>query len=299
MRYARVQPHAPAPAQAARPRAGFTLIELLVVIAIIGVLIALLLPAVQSARVAARRVQCTNNLSQIGLAMHSYIASHEVLPPGSVDATSPVLSLPKGYHHNWISQILPFLEQRGVYNALNFGLGVYEGANSTARGTTMRTLLCPSDGWSGRAAGTDPASSYAGCHHDAEAPIATDNHGLLFLNSAVVLEEILDGSSNTILVGEKVLEADLGWASGTRATLRNTGTPINAAKRPRLGGPPATAAPPTAPNFVGGYSSNHPGGVNVVLGDGSVKFLKDSIDAVVLGRLGNRGDGEVVDGDSY
>jgi prepilin-type N-terminal cleavage/methylation domain-containing protein/prepilin-type processing-associated H-X9-DG protein len=279
-----------------RPRpGGFTLIELLVVIAIIGVLISLLLPAVQSAREAARRVQCTNNLSQIGLAMHSYIATHEVLPPGAVDPTSPVLSQPKGYHHNWISQVLPFMEQRGVYNALNFDHGVYEGANSTARATTMRTLLCPSDPGPGR--NPEPPSSYAGCHHDVEAPIAADNHGLLFLNSAVILEEILDGSSNTLLVGERRLEADLGWASGTRATLRNTGTPINPTRMAgRVGAPAAT---PPAPNFVGGFSSYHPGGANVVFGDGSVRFLKDSIDAVILGRLGNRGDGEVIDGDRY
>lgn len=279
-----------------RSRGAFTLIELLVVIAIIGVLIALLLPAVQSAREAARRVQCVNNLAQLGLALHSYIATHEVLPPGSVDPTSPVLSQPQGYHHNWISQILPFTEQRAVYNAMNFKVGVYDGANSTARATNMHTFLCPSDGQRGSL--TEPPTSYAGCHHDIEAPIASDNHGLLFLNSAVILEEILDGSSNTILVGEHLVENDLGWASGTRATLRNTGTSPNANRPARLGtGLPAPA--PLAPNVVGGFSSNHAGGVNAVFGDGSVRFLKDSISLSVFGHLGNRGDGEIIDDNSF
>ncbi len=279
-----------------RSPAGFTLIELLVVIAIIGVLISLLLPAVQSAREAARRVQCVNNLAQLGLALHSYIATHEVLPPGVVDPTSPVLSQPSGFHHNWISQILPFTEQHAVYNAFNFDESVYHDANSTARAATMRTFLCPSDGNKGSP--TEPPSSYAGCHHDTEAPIAADNHGLLFLNSAVVLEEIPDGSSNTILVSEHLIEPDLGWASGTRATLRNTGTLPNA-NRPAPLGSGLPAPTPPAPNVVGGYSSNHSGGVNAVFGDGSVRFLKNSISLSVLGHLGNRGDGEIIDEKAY
>src|SRR4051812_39085560 len=97
-----------------RGRPGFTLIELLVVIAIISVLIALLLPAIQAAREAARRVQCVNNLMQIGIAVQNYESSHEILPPGVVDLAGPIQNVPKGYHASWMVQLLPYLEQKNV-----------------------------------------------------------------------------------------------------------------------------------------------------------------------------------------
>src|SRR5829696_3130788 len=99
-------------------REGFTLIELLVVIAIIGVLIALLLPAVQAAREAARRSQCVNNLMQLGLALHNYESAHEVLPPGVVNPTGPIQNTPHGYHFSWLTQILPYIEQTNVHRHL-------------------------------------------------------------------------------------------------------------------------------------------------------------------------------------
>ena len=287
-----------------RPR-GFTLIELLVVIAIIGVLIALLLPAVQAAREAARRSQCANNLMQVGVALNNYASAHEVLPPGVVNPGGPIVEAPKGYHFSWVAQILPHLEGENVYNHLNFEYGAYDPANATCRGLVLGVLLCPSDpgptlsggvstsiDFSKSEAGeTDPIdpssparpvplagqSSYAACYHDAEAPIAKDNAGTFFLNSAVRPDEIKDGPSRTIFVGEKKREGGLGWISGTRATLRNTGTRIN--------------APPTATTAVGGYGSYHAGGANVAFGDGSVRFLKASINAKVYQMLGSRADG--------
>ena len=99
---------------------GFTLIELLVVIAIISVLIALLLPAVQAAREAARRAQCCNNLMQLGIALQDYESAHEMLPPGVVNQTGPILDQPKGYHFGWLVQILPYCELKNVYNHFNF-----------------------------------------------------------------------------------------------------------------------------------------------------------------------------------
>jgi prepilin-type N-terminal cleavage/methylation domain-containing protein/prepilin-type processing-associated H-X9-DG protein len=284
---------------------AFTLIELLVVIAIIGVLIALLLPAVQSAREAARRSQCVNSLSQIGVALHTYESAHEVLPPGVVDPTSPIANKEAGYHVGWIVQILPFIDQRNAFHHFNFDTGTYAAANTTVRSLNMQAFSCPSDPRSYSTPGVPAPSSYAGCHHDVEAPIAVDNHGVLFLNSAIRGDDILDGRSQTIMVGEHKAEADLGWASGTRATLRNTGLAINGGGRMVMPGTPAVTTAdgkpldPTDPAFVGGYSSYHSGGANAAFADGSVRFLKSTMSARVLRLLGHRADGELLSTNEY
>jgi prepilin-type N-terminal cleavage/methylation domain-containing protein/prepilin-type processing-associated H-X9-DG protein len=294
---------------------GFTLIELLVVIAIIAVLIALLLPAVQAAREAARRAQCINNLMQLGIAVQNYESSHEALPPGVVNATGPVLDQPIGYHFGWIPQILPYMEMRNVYNHFNFKLSVYGTENITTRANLARSFLCPSDPGPNRGASGAAMTSYVGSHNDVEAPIAASNNGVLYLNSATRYEDVLDGTSQTIVLGEKLNDGlGLGWASGTRASLRNTGSGINRSSgRAALsivvsgaggdeGGSPDEDALNSAtgtPTFVGGYSSRHPGGANFTFGDGSVKFLKNSISAGVLKLLSNRRDGEIIDADKF
>src|SRR5262249_29690801 len=161
----------------------------------IAVLIALLLPAVQAAREAARRAQCVNNLMQLSIAVQNYESSNEVLPPGVVNDTDPVLSVPKGYHFGWMARILPYIERKTIYGKLNFSVGVYDGANETARQNAISTFLCPSDPGS-RGGG----SSYAACHHHVEAPIAANNMGSFFLNSHIRYEDISDGSSSTIFL---------------------------------------------------------------------------------------------------
>ena len=215
-------------------RMGFTLIELLVVIAIIAVLVALLLPAVQAAREAARRVQCVNNLMQIGIACKNYENAFESLPSGVVNPTGPIADVPKGYHFNWISQLLPYLDAKPVYRHLDFNSDVYAPQNGTARAVMLNVLMCPSTLPSRMArtgptepAGGDPAlTNYAGCHNDKEAPIDAKNNGVFYLNSRVRYEDIEDGASNTIFFGEKLTEdTELGWASGTRSTLRNMARP--------------------------------------------------------------------------
>ena len=319
-----------------RPSA-FTLVELLVVIAIIGILIALLLPAVQAAREAARRTQCMNNLSQLILAVHNYEMAHEVFPAGVVDAQGPILNRPQGYAISWVARILPFIEENNTFRALDFSAGAYSPKNRPVRVLTLRGLICPSDPTRLRG-----RSSYAGCHNSVEVPIDTNNNGVLILNRFLRHEDLQDGASQTIFLGEKLTlqsDNDLGWLSGTRATLRNTGGPINAGRgkpaagvaewleEPEEGSTGAdigsnggsdkleeTAAAEAlaanqnqaggkAPNpqllVVGGFGSYHPGGANFAMGDGSVRFLSESISLPVFQQLGDRADGKLLDANQY
>jgi len=212
-----------------RKRNGFTLVELLVVIAIIGILIALLLPAIQAAREAARRATCLNNLSQLGVALQNYQAAHEVLPSGVVEPKGPIRNVPQGYHLGWLVQTLPYIEEEVTFKHVDLSVGVYHKNNDPVRGIPIALFQCPS--YVGEVRLEDAGawvSNYAGCHHDVEAPIDEDNHGVLFLNSRIGSRDVTDGTTHTIFVGEKLGGSkDLGWMSGTRATLRNTGTPLN------------------------------------------------------------------------
>jgi prepilin-type N-terminal cleavage/methylation domain-containing protein/prepilin-type processing-associated H-X9-DG protein len=293
-------------------RPGFTLIELLTVVAIIAVLIALLLPAIQSAREIARRTQCINNLIQLGIALGNYVSTHNVLPPGVVNDKGPIQNIPVGYHFGWTVQILPFLEQKNLYKEFDFRYGLYQGTNVSIQGGRITTFLCPSDPWGG-------LMSYMGCHHDVEAAIDADNHGVLFLNSHVAYDDITDGLAYTILLGESRGGASLSWASGTRATLRNTGSRVNAPdptvsapRVGRLGGAGTSGLQENEDalkdllksgrvpiNFVGGFSSHHSFGANFLFCDGSIHFLKQSTNPDILRRLGNRADGELIDSDQY
>ncbi len=318
-----------------RSRSGFTMIELAAVVAIIAVLISLLLPAVQSAREQARRTQCINNLTQLGVALWNYESTHEVFPPGVVNRTGPVDDRVTGYHFGWITQILPYLEQRNLSRHLDPTVGIYEVNNLTARGMTIPILLCPSDPGqnSSRFFGSpttpgvslsnvpSPAmTSYAACHNDVEAPIDAGNTGAFFLNSHLRAEEIEDGLNNTIFVGEiRQKGNELGWASGTRATIRNTGTPMNQTSTDPMnlapfliqvdlgpeGEPPALPNDPNDPRAgpkpspVGGFGSFHPQGSNFLFGDGSVRLIRAAIRPEIYRRLASRADGIPIGDDEF
>ena len=293
-----------------RSRSGFTVIELFIVIMIISVLISLLLPAIQSARENARRTQCIKNLMQIGIAMANYASTHKVFPPGVVNDQGPISNMPVGYHFGWAVQILPYLEAASIHRQFDFKRSVYAEENMTARGHSLQVYACPSDDAGG-------PMSYAACHHDVEAPIAADNHGVFYLNSRITYDDLSDGPAQTIFVGEIRHTPSAGWAVGTTATLRNTGTPVGWDDPLRLlpaagstagmgnqGLDPVTLKSlvtdgqlPAA--FVGGFQSLHSAGANFLFGDGSVRLLTAKIKPEIYRSLGNRADGNLVSDDEY
>ncbi len=318
-------------------RSGFTLIELLVVIAIIAVLIALLLPAVQSAREAARRIQCTNNEKQLGLALHNYAGATNVLPAAEMTFLGLIVN---GTSFSATSQILPFLEQSNVFNALNFSLSIYTPSNSTVLFTRINSFICPSDPYN-PAASIGAKTNYMA---DMGSGIVWQSNlffpntslpqpsGVFYGNSATKFAEITDGLSNTCFFGERVIgDSTNGIVSPIADVFFDPGAPltpddalaqcqalnINLIQNqiqmvmgvPWLDGQHITlhVSPPNTRScgFFGVNravmppSSNHPGGINMLFGDGSVKFIKNSINLQTWRALGTRNYGEVISSDSY
>ena len=279
---------------------AFTLVELLVVIAIIGILVGLLLPAVQAAREAARRMVCMNNMAQMGLAIHHYEFDRGVLPPGVTDAKGPIRYESIGNHVSWTVKILPYIEQQSLYSKFNQDAGVYATENLALRKLRITSFLCPSN--PNITASFDEQelgiTHYAGCHNEQEGPIDEGNFGVLYLNSKIKLSEVTDGTTQTILASEKLaIQEKLGWASGTRDTLRNTSGFEVLPKLVR--GANSSDDYPIGTLSVGGFGSYHTGGINTVNVDGSVRFISRSIELSIFRLLGNRADGEPVSDGSY
>ncbi len=275
--------------RALRRRPAFTLIELLVVIAIIAVLIALLLPAVQAAREAARRSQCTSNLKQLGIALHNYHSTFDTFPAGGWIAAG---TLNPNMNMGWSAAILPWAEQAPLYAGLNVNLPYTALSNSTADHTVLNVYLCPSEPrktlWNTAPGDLFPSADadYGGMYGPRGLAFPTQTNsppnGPMIFNQNVSLAQIRDGASLTILVGEAPEAINAMWVSGHN--IFDQSAPIN-------------ARPPT--EYGEELTSQHPGGVNVLLADGSVRFLKNSTNVATLAALCTRKGGEIVDAASY
>jgi prepilin-type N-terminal cleavage/methylation domain-containing protein/prepilin-type processing-associated H-X9-DG protein len=307
-------------------RPAFTLIELLVVIAIIAILIGLLLPAVQKVREAANRMSCGNNLKQIGLGLHGYHDASRVFPPGyfaTLSYSDGATDTSPGW--GWAAFILPNLEQDNLYRQLNFSQPVQ---NSLAIQTMVKVYVCPSDVPPSAAFPVPDAfgkpivlaapSSYAACcGGDESGTFDPTGLGIFYRNSRTRLTDVTDGTSNTILVGEK----SWGNANGIWAGAINNGVCLRGKLNPCPGNgaasyPAATLVLAhshlnnTTTDTDGGlddFSSRHIGGSNFVFADGSVRFLRSvpsdnpdgsyTPDSLILQALGTRANGEIVPAD--
>ena len=269
-------------------RGAFTLVELLVVIAIIGILIGLLVPAMQNMRELSRRSHCEQNLVKISLALSAYATQYGHYPAGTINESGPIKSAPEGFHHNWIAGLLPMLDAANVSRAIDSSVSVYAPENEDARNVILPMMICPS-----ATQMRENTTCYAGISSSNETPIDEGNDGVFRLNVPTSEYDVTDGLAYTLFVGEKLsaFEEDLGWISGTRSSLRNTGHAINA-ERIRIRGTPD---PSKVVNdvYVGGLASDHLNGAYLLMGNGQYEFRSSSMDMRVLGQMANRADGEI------
>ena len=317
--------------QTRNDRNGFTLVELLVVIAIIGVLVALLLPAVQAAREAARRSHCSNNLKQVGLAMHNYLSAKNTFPTGIFmylgppDAPASHCSNPGNSNTytgwSWSTFILPYLEEMTTYQRIDFKENTYAGPKSfKAGGTFISSYVCPSDPegaglvhcCSTPPNGTDPRedlarTNMAGVSDSRDWSCASsgfprlDGNGMLFNRSQIRPRHITDGTSKTLIVGEIVGLSKLANAPFTGMfwptwNIMHTANGINLPLRPDFASLPGADSPWNVSTMS--FASHHPAGCHFAFADGSVMFVNETINDSLLAALTTRDGGEIVD-DTY
>ena len=316
-------------------RVGFTLVELLVVIAIIGILVALLLPAVQSAREAARRMQCQNNMKQTGLAMHNHHDAKNHFPHGVYNYLDSTGSTPPPYgpmpldpqkskqdRRCWFHDMLPYIEQQALYDQFDQHMKTGQSALAfQGMMTVVSSMCCPSDGnspklktfWGGLGTEHQGFSGnlvlLAGSGYFNEGGVAksAELDGLFFSISEVSIGQIKDGTTNTLLVTELLLSPDIGshdirgryYNPAHGGVLFSTRIPPNTLVPDRLNWCGKNPIPDAPCEYVGTNMfvtarSNHSGGVNVGLADGSVRFLSEHIDANLYKALGSRNGGEVI-----
>jgi prepilin-type N-terminal cleavage/methylation domain-containing protein/prepilin-type processing-associated H-X9-DG protein len=305
-------------------RHAFTLIELLVVIAIISVLVGLLLPAVQAAREAARRVQCTNNLKQIAIALHNYHETCNVFPPGYISATqnNQVDGQEIGPGWGWAAMFLGQIEQTMLYNGINFSFTISNPISLTSRSISLVTFQCPSSvgptgpivlkDASGNVVVNDLAPSQyiasAGQLEVEEFPY--QNNGVFYRNSRNGFKDIVDGTSTTLMVGERSRNvADATWVGAVPFAIacNNPTWKVQDCETANVlvlahTGPSPDESWVDVPNNpsagVDDYWSLHPGGCNFLFCDGSVRFVKSTINPTVFSYLATRSGGEVISSDA-
>ncbi len=328
-------------------RAGFTLIELLVVIAIIGILVALLLPAVQAAREAGRRMSCSNRLKQIGLAMHNFHDCNRRLPAGDPQKVCPTYPAVGAFLYRWspLAMVTPFMEQYNVYSALNFDVPLYTYAGSNSGpgydvhpdnlepvSSVLELFLCPSD----LRERVDPLygpTNYVSCWGSGVPPYTVHStsktDGIFYANSITSFGDIKDGSSNTAMAAESTF---FPGGDGSRLSLDNReqvmvslrslpldeaicstlGSSVQTSRNgrwadgwPRYSGydhylPPNSLVPDCAVvspmrGLWKAARSRHPNGVNLLLCDGSVHFVSETVDRNTWHYLGSREGGETLE----
>ncbi len=289
-----------------RKARGFTLIELLVVLAIVAVLIGLLLPAVQKVRAAAARAACQNNLKQVGLALHQHHDGSGALPPGH----RSVSHRDRMPFSGWPLSVLPYLEQEAVFAAARaaYARDPYPFHNPPHAGlnTVVPALVCPSDGRAARpqTAGRTGAVVAFTCYLGVSGRDYAARDGLLFQDSRVRFADVLDGTSNTLLAGERPPSADFQfgwWYAGSGQALTGSADMILGVEEPNLLPVTAGSCGPGVYRFGPGRADNqcdvfhfwslHPGGAHFLFCDGSVRFLAYSA-APLLPALASRAGGE-------
>lgn len=253
-------------------RQGFTLVELLVVIAIIGLLVGLLLPAVQAVRETARRMQCQNNLHQIGIAMHNYHAAFRKLPPGGIEVRPET---PGGKQIAWSAMVLPFLEQSAVYSKINFNYAFDHPVNRDVAATPIEAYMCPSTARPQVLNRGKGATDYGGIYGER---ILTTNYpprGVLIHDQAIRFRDVTDGLTRTLMISEDANFRDGQWINAWN--LFDQAFPIN-----------------RAPRFENDIRSMHPQGANGLFADGSVVFMNESMELELLASICTRNGNEKI-----
>lgn len=280
---------------------GFTLIELLVVIAIIAILIALLLPAVQAAREAARKSQCINNLKQIGIALHNYHETSLCFPPGWIGVTSGQQDAHGLNGWGWASKLLHRMDQQALYHKIDFKLAVADPVNAEILKVSLPMFRCPSDpsneSWTINDEGTGnpllqlPTANYIGSFGTNElddcelVPVGQRcvSDGVFFHNQAVRLNDVIDGTSSTMFVGERKTKPEDGWHSTWVGII-----PAGEEHFPRILGS-ADHTPNHPASHFDDFSSHHATGGHFLMVDGRVCLITTVIDGKVYKSLATRG----------